>query len=176
MPERDESAETRRRAEASEILRELLSRERIRFVRLAASCVKGDPVDPEDVVQAACISFLTSFKPRGENDNSAAYFGAAVKTSASKLRRTLQRKQRLDLPLEDRPQALEAGEVSRLEGELDRLRVELAALPERERRAVGLRLLGFTPDECAGAIGATPRAYRKAIGRANERLRDSLGE
>ena len=162
---------------AGEVLRELLLRERGGFIRLAASLVDGYPIDPEDVVQAACISFLTSYAPGAEHDSPGGYFAAAVKTSAWKMLRTRGRKQRLDYSLADDPDAFEiAGDDEVLADEPALVRGWLVALPERERELVARRLLGFTPAECAEAIGVSSRSYRKLICSANDRLRSSLSD
>lgn len=153
MPERDSHRETQRRAEAAEVLKDLMTRERVRFLRLAALVTEGQLIDPEDVVQAACISFLTSYSPRGGSENPAGYFGAAIKTNAWKLMRSRNRKQRRNVSIEAAPESLElADDRELLDYDVDRIRDELAGLPERERLAVAMRLLGFSPSECAAAI------------------------
>lgn len=60
--------------------------------------------------------------------------------------------------------------------EMERLRLMLAQLPERQREIVELRLLDFTTSEIAAALGLTIAAVKSAQTRAYANLRTRLAD
>ncbi|MBT9382551.1 sigma-70 family RNA polymerase sigma factor [Pseudooceanicola sp. CBS1P-1] len=60
--------------------------------------------------------------------------------------------------------------------ELDRLKPQIAALPERQRMALMLSVAGgLANEEIAGAMGTSPGAVEQLLVRARRRLRAKLG-
>lgn len=60
--------------------------------------------------------------------------------------------------------------------EIDRLRVALQRLPDRQREIVELRLVGFGTDEIASTMNTTIAAVKSAQARAYSTLRELLSE
>jgi RNA polymerase sigma factor (sigma-70 family) len=147
------------------------------LVRLAASRL-ADPTEAEDVVQAACASFLASFDPESRygTEYVAPYLKRAVINHALKLNRRRRRKPTAALDDErSEPAGLS------LEDQLEELAMPeevasaLARLPEIERQVLVMRVLGYEPAEIRAALGLTPRSYRKRVERGAARMREALG-
>jgi RNA polymerase sigma factor (sigma-70 family) len=149
-------------------------------------------VDPEDVVQSACRTFLRRLQA-GDFELAGAenlwrllcvITLAKVRAQArfhQRGKRSIENEQRLDgNPEESRSpgfQAVERGpspdEAAAFADQLDNL---LARLDEEERQVVQLKLEDRTNDEIAQAMQCSERTVRRILNRVRSRLRSMLSE
>jgi RNA polymerase sigma-70 factor (ECF subfamily) len=149
-------------------------------------------VDPEDVVQSACRTFLRRLQAGDFELESAENLWrllcvitlAKVRTQArfhQRGKRSIEQEQPLDgRPDESRAPGFQAVQRGPAPDEAavfaDQLNHLLARLDEEERRVVQLKLEDRTNEEIAHAIQCSERTVRRILNRVRSRLRTMLSE
>ena len=138
--------------------------------------VRGQVRAPREVIEDACHHAWTQLINHGENVSRETTFGWLT-TTAIRHAWKLNRREHRELSLEAAAEKL--GELplpSPLPGPPQRLEfqeqlLQLADLPERQRRFIWLRAAGLSYVEMAAYTGDTVRTVERQIGRATERIR-----
>lgn len=143
-------------------------------------CPRHLGLDFDDLEQEARIRLWRALRGETEIDHPASYlFRLAASVTVDAMRRATARRQHLldsltTPAVADGLPAADAGNVADRRLELRRIQAVLDTLPADRRRAVGMYLQGFTPDEIAELTGWTKDRARNLVYRALAELRGRL--
>jgi RNA polymerase sigma-70 factor (ECF subfamily) len=145
-------------------------------------CPRGLGLDFDDLEQDARVRLWRALSKETTIENPASYlYRLAASVTIDAMRRARARRTHLMESLttpavSNEVPAIDERETAERRLELQRIRSTLDRLPVDRRRAVGLYLQGFTPEEISELTGWTPAKARNLVYRTLTELRSRLEE